>query len=180
MAEGDILIAVLGGVLCLFGFTLYMAGLRVLGLILGGGLGALIAAIVNALTDLDQTTSLVLFIGLVVVGAGIGFYFIKVAHRFLILLIGGGLGFALARSVLADFGGMWAEPWVPIVAVVVGAVLFSVLFRYAIILITVFAGAHLLYQATGRTWVWLVAAGVGFLVQIGAFQRLGLGRRARG
>jgi len=179
MTIETILLAVLGGALCLFGFALYMGTIRLIGLTLGGILGALAGAIVADLANLEGTSALLAIVIGVVIGAIAGWFLIVLAQRILIILAGIGLGFYVGRTLVAGLGGIWAQPWVPVVAAVIGGLLFALLWKYAIILVTVLAGAFLLYQVFQKAWVWVAAVVVGLVVQFGAYTGLGLHRRAR-
>lgn len=173
----NILTGLIGALLSLFGFALYMGGIQLIGLFLGGSLGGLVGAIIANVAELAGGLSLLIVLGAVLLGALLGWFLINAAHRLLVVLIGIGVGFYWGRTFLADLGGIWAEPWMPFVAAILGAILFVFLWRYAVILVTTLVGASLLYQATGLGWVWLVTLIVGLIVQISAFTRLGLRRR---
>lgn len=177
MTAGTILTALLGGALCLFGFAIYMGTVHLIGLALGGSLGALIGALVADVAKLEGVTALLVVVGAAVIGAIAGWFLLDLAQRLIIILVGVGVGLYVGRTLVADFGGAWAQPWVPLVTAVIGALLFALLWRYAIILVTVIAGASLLYQVAPRAWVWIVAVAVGLVVQFSAFTGLGLHRR---
>lgn len=178
MTLETILMVVLGGALCLFGFALYMGTIRLIGLTLGAILGALAGAIVADLAKLEGATALLALVAGAVIGAIAGWFLIALAQRILIILAGIGLGLYLGRTLVAGLGGIWAQPWVPLVTAVIGGLLLALLWKYAIILVTVLAGASLLYQVFQKTWVWVAAVVVGLLVQFGAYAGLGLHRRA--
>lgn len=179
MSVGTILIAVLGGALCLFGFALYMGTVHLIGLAIGGILGAVIGAIVADLARFDATAALLALVAGAVIGAIVGWFLLDLAQRILIILVGIGLGFQAGRTLVADLGGVWAQPWVPLVTAVIGAILFAVLWKHAVILVTVLAGASLLYQVFQKTWVWIAAVAIGLVVQFSAYTGFGLHRRAR-
>lgn len=180
MTAGTILTALLGGALCLFGFALYMGTIHLIGLVLGGSLGALIGAIVVDVAKMEGLTALLIVVAAAAIGAIVGWFLLALAQRIVIVLLGIGAGLYVGRTLVADLGGSWAQPWVPFVAAVIGALLFALLWRYAIILVTVVAGASLLYQVVPRVWVWILALAVGLVVQFSAFTGLGLHRRSAG
>ncbi len=175
----ETLIYGVGGVLlCLFGFSLYMAGLRAVGMFLGGSIGALIGLVAVYLTHSVSPTSLFIILGAALFGMIMGASLLKGINGILALVLGAGLGFFLGKTVLPSFGPAWSQPWVPFAAGAAGAVLSGLLFRYIIILVTSGGGAYLLFLATNRqTWVLLVAFAIGLLVQIGLFHRLGLHKK---
>jgi hypothetical protein len=183
----SLIAGIIGAILCLFGFTLYMAGLRVLGMFLGGTIGALVGFIISYYAVREGgVTAIIIILAGAVAGIFLGWRFLKAIHGVVVFIIGGGFGFFLARSVLApSFGGIWEEPWMPFAAAVVGGILFTVLFRYVIILVTAAFGAYLIFYAaspaTGAKpwWVFVIAFLVGLLVQLGLFHRLGLHKRVR-
>jgi hypothetical protein len=175
--DSDLVMALLGGVLCLFGFTLYMGGLRVLGFFLGGSVAGVIALVATYLAGTSRNTTLIVLVAAVVIGGALGYRFLKTLQRFVIFLIGAGLGYLLAKSVLPTLGPMWTETWVPIASALICGVAAFLLFRYIIILVTAGIGSYLLFQVTGHAWVMFLSFAAGLLVQIGAFRRLGLGKR---
>lgn len=179
VSDSNVLTGLAGGVLCLFGFSLYMGGLRIVGMFLGGSIGGLIGLVIAYTANLEGGTALLVFAIAALIGAALGWRFLQTLHRFLILLIGAGLGFLLGQFVLPDLGGMWAEPWVPFASVIAGAILFSFLFRYIIILVTSAVGSYLLFQATELSWVMALAFAIGLVVQIAAFHGLNLDRRVQ-
>jgi hypothetical protein len=179
MTIETILMVVLGGALCLFGFALYMGTIHLIGLVLGGILGAVAGATIADLAKLEGTTALLALVGGALIGAIVGWFLFELAQRILIILVGIGLGLYVGRTLVAGLGGTWAQPWVPLVTAVIGGLLFALLWKYAIILVTVMVGASLLYQVFQKTWVWVAAVAVGLVVQFGAYIGLGLHRRAR-
>ncbi len=176
----------LGAILCLFGFSFYMAGLRVVGMFLGGTIGALVGFVISYFSNFVGTTALIVILAAAVAGIFLGWRFLKAIHGAIVFVVGAGFGFFLTRSVLApSFQGIWEEPWMPFAAAVVAGILFAALFRYVIILVTAAFGAYLIFQAASPAtgdkplWVFVVAFFVGLLVQLGLFHRLGLHKRVR-
>jgi hypothetical protein len=182
MDHPQLLLLVLGALLCLFGFSLYMGSLKLVGLVLGGTFGALLGLIAAYLGHIqERTTVWIIVLGAALLGAAFGWFFLRTLNRFLILLIGAGLGYVMGRYVLdSGAGGPWGEPWMPFALALAGGVAAALLYRYIIILATVVLGSFLIFQATGNTYLMAIAFLVGLLVQVGFFRRLGLGQRARG
>ena len=177
-ANPSLLTGLFGAALCLFGFVLYWGGLKMLGFFLGGSVGLLVGTIIAYVADLESTVTLAVIVIGLIVGAALGWRFIKTLQRVIVFLIGLGLGFLVGKYVLPGFGEAWTEPWVSLAAPFVGGILSLLLFRYIIILVTVSIGSYLLYQATGQPWVSSLAFAIGLLVQIGAFHGLGLDKKA--
>ncbi|MGB9722759.1 MAG: hypothetical protein ACP5OO_01680 [Chloroflexia bacterium] len=176
----QLLQGLLGAVLCLAGFSLYWGGLRVVGMFLGGTVGLLIGLIVAYLTHLERSWALLVAIAAALVGMAVGWSILRTLHAVLVFLIGAGLGFLLTQQVLApDYDGIWTASWMPWATAVAGGILMGLCFRYVIILVTTAFGAYLIYQATGRLWVAVLALVVGLAWQIGLFHRLGVSKRVR-
>jgi hypothetical protein len=178
--NSSLVLGLLGGVLCLFGFTLYWGGLPLVGMFMGGSIGALIGIIIAYLTRMDSTLALVISVFLAVIGMGIGWRLLRGAHGFLVFVIGACLGYLVVKTILAPYyDGVWSALWMPFASIVVGGLLGFVLFRYVIILVTSAIGAYLIYQAVGQPWVMFVAFFIGLLAQVGLFYRFGLHRKVR-
>jgi hypothetical protein len=176
----SVLLGLLGALLCVFGFSLYWGGLRVLAMFVGGSVGAVLGIIIAYVARPERTVSIIIILAIAVIGMFIGWRLLRGGHGFLVLIIGAVLGYLLDKAVLAPYyGGFWAQSWVPFAAAVVGGVLFSLLFRYIIILVTCAVGAYLLFQAVGQPWVLFVAFFGGLLVQVGLFHRMGLHRKVQ-
>lgn len=182
MDNPQLLLGILGALLCLFGFSLYMGSLKLVGMVLGGTFGALAGLIGAYIGHIqDRTTVLIIALGAALLGAAIGWRFLRSLNRFLILLIGAGLGYVVGRYVLdSGAGGIWSEPWVPFALALAGGIAAALFYRYIIILATVTLGAFLIFQASRSTYLMVAAFLIGLLFQAGLFRRLGLGRRARG
>jgi hypothetical protein len=180
MINTAVVYALLGVVLCLFGFALYWGGMRLVGMFMGGSIAALVGIILAYVTGMERTLALAIIAILGLVGIGVGWRLFKGAHGFLVFIIGAGLGYLIVKVVLAPYyGGVWAQPWMPVVSIVAGGVLGLLLFRYVIILVTSAAGAYLLYLSTNQPWILFVAFFVGLLAQIGLFHRFRLNRKVR-
>lgn len=174
----NLLLAILGGVLCLFGFTLYWGGVRLVGIFLGGSAGAVVALLASYAARLDRTMTVILVVVLALIGMGIGWRLLRKLHGVVVFFLGAGLGYLLARSVLAPaYDGVWATPWMPFAAALVAGVVGSFLFRYVIILVTAAFGSYLIYQAVGQPWAMAVAFIVGILAQVGVFHGTGLHKK---
>lgn len=176
--NSSLVTGLIGGVLCLFGFVLYWGGLKVLALFLGGSVGALLATAIAYIAELDSTVTLAVMGLGALLGAVLGWRFIKAMHRVIVFLIGAGLGFLAGKYILPGFGEAWTASWIPLASPLIGGVLAVLLFRYIIILVTAAVGSFMLYQATNLGWVMGLAFAIGLLVQIGAFHGLGLNKRA--
>ncbi len=179
--DSSLATGLIGALLCLFGFSLYMGGLRVFGLFLGGAAGMLIGlALAYFLFPGGGSTAPVVILVAAVIGMGLGLRAVKSVHGVLVFLIGLGLFFFLGQVVLRPYGGIWAEPWMPFALAIVGGVVSTVLFRYVIIFVTAAVGAYLIYQVSGQgPWVLLLAFSLGLLIQLGLFHRLGLNKRVK-
>lgn len=175
-------LGLLGGLLCLFGFSLYWGGLRVMGMFLGGMVGALVGLIIGYVAfPYDRTIDILLIVGLAFLGIALGWRLLQTMHVVLVFLLGVGLGYLLGWKVFSGFGGVWAASWMPFATALAGGILATFLFRYVIIVVTCAVGSYLIYQAAGGTaqtfWVLPTCFLVGLLVQMGLFHRLGLGTR---
>jgi len=180
--DWSLLLGILGGLFCLFGFSLYWGGLRVLGMFLGGTVGALVGVVIAYVAfPYDRAIDIAIIVGLAFLGIGLGWRLLRALHGVLVFLIGVGLGYLLAWKVLADLGGIWAARWMPFAMAVAGGILATLLFRYVIIVVTCALGSFLIYQAAGGTtqvfWVLPVSFFIGMLIQLGVFHRLNLGSR---
>ncbi|MGC8873106.1 MAG: hypothetical protein ACP5SI_01490 [Chloroflexia bacterium] len=182
MDNPQLLLGILGALLCLFGFSLYMGSLKLVGMVLGGSFGALAGLIGAYLGHIqDRTTVLIIALGGALLGMAIGWRFLRTLNRFLILLIGAGLGYVLGRYALdSGAGGFWSEPWVPFACALAGGIAAALLYRYIIILVTVVIGSLLIFQVSRNIYIAGIAFLIGLLVQVGLFRRLGLARRTRG
>jgi hypothetical protein len=181
MGNPDLLLGLLGAALCLFGFSLYMGGLKVVGMFLGGSFGALVGLIIAYVGRLQETNRpAVLIIALAgfLVGAALGWRFLRALNRFIIILIGAGLGYVLGRLLASsDLGGIWSQPWMPFAMALAGGVAAALLYRYIIIIATAALGSYLLFQSTGKAWVMVLAFVLGLAIQAGLFHGLGLRTR---
>lgn len=182
--DWSLVLGISGGLLCLFGFSLYLGGLRMLGMFLGGTVGALIGVVIAYIAfPYDRTIDIIIILGLAFLGIGVGWRLLRAAHGVLVFLIGVGLGYLLAWKVLAEFGGIWSARWMPFAMAAAGGILATLLFRYVIIVVTCAVGSFLIYQAAGGTaqvfWVLPISFFLGLLVQLGVFHRLRLGSRVR-
>jgi hypothetical protein len=169
----------LGALLCLFGFSLYYGGIRMIGIFLGGSVGLLIGTVISYIGQFEERlVTIAVVAGVALIGAGLGWRFLKTLQRVVIILIGAGAGF-LASELILPTEGIWGESWVPFASIVAGAVIFSLLFRYIIILVTAAIGSYLIYQASDLVWVMVFAFAIGVMVQIGAFHGLKLDKKVR-
>ncbi len=174
----NLLLGLLGGALCLFGFSLYWGGVRLVGIFLGGSAGAVVALIAAYAAKLDRTMTVILVIVVALVGMAIGWRLLRKLHGVIVFFLGAGLGYLLARVILApSYGGVWSTPWMPFAVALVGGVVGSFLFRYVIILATAALGAYLIYQAVDQPWVLAAAFIIGTLAQVGAFHGTGLHKK---
>jgi hypothetical protein len=149
------------------------------GVFLGGSVGILIGTVISYIGQFEERlVTIAVVAGVALLGAALGWRFLKSLQRVVIILIGAGMGFLASRLILPT-EGIWAESWVPLASTVAGAVLFSILFRYIIILVTAAIGAYLIYQATDLTWVMIFAFAIGVMVQIGAFHGLKLDKKVK-
>jgi hypothetical protein len=101
-----------GLVLCLFGWTFYWAGLRAVGVGLGGTLGALVGLFIGV-TGGWIGWELALTVCGAVVGAILGFFLIKQVHFIVFFLLGALGGVACARvtfALVAGFGPIQESP----------------------------------------------------------------------
>ena len=141
---------VAGLVLCLFGWTAYWAGLRLLGAMCGALAGGGVAFVAFLFVENDQW----LFAGCAgaaVIGAVLGVLIIKRAHYFLFFVTGAVLGLAGAWTLQAQWHA-WFEEHVPegtgrllyfAGATVVGGLLLVLAHRLVVILLTALAGTGL-------------------------------------
>jgi len=141
----------------------------------------LVGVIISFIARLDnRTTVLIIALAGFLIGAALGWRFLRALNRFLIILIGAGMGYVLGKLLAGSgLGGAWNQPWTPFAMALAGGVAAALLYRYIIIIATTALGSYLLLQATGRPWVMVVAFVVGLAVQAGLFHRLGLRRRTR-
>jgi len=173
----------IGLVLCLFGWTLYWAGLHLVGAVLGAITAAGIAAAALVFTDNDRwllAGSLLAALG----GAFAGVFLIKRAHYLLFFVLGAVLGLATAWSVDAYYGD-WLRAHLPGQAgrafyfgafSLVGGLVFLVLNRIVIIIMTSLAGSTLFalgLPSRYAIWLFLPLLFGSLLLQTGVLAALG-------
>ncbi len=174
----DLIIGGLGVVLCLFGFSLYWGGMRLVGFFVGGTIGALVGLLIAYIGNFERLLTLAVIGVAGLIGAALGWRLVRTLHRVVIFLLGAGAGFLVGEYLLPAQG--LTEPWVPLVSTVAGGLLAVLLLRYIIILVTSAIGAYLLFQATGeQVWVLAFALVLGVMIQIGLFHGLKLDRKVR-
>lgn len=148
---------VIGLVLCLFGWTIYWAGLR----LLGATCGAVVAAALTFVGFLfieDQRWLLTGCAVAGVIGAVLGVFIITRAHYFLFFMTGAVLGLAGAWTLQASHVD-WFEEHIPagigetlyyVGGTVVGGLLLVLAHRLVVILLTALAGTAVF--ALGIPW----------------------------
>ena len=193
MAETISIPEILTGVaLCLLGWTLYWIGLHAIGVAAGGALGALIGMAVSAIFDPQGEWTLPIMALCGGLGALVGVFVIKKAHRlvfFIVGLLAGGMAanitwpsvlHALGDSLSADYHLVARWVFAAVMAVFCGFLMvpFS---HYLIIIATSIIGSMLLVlnldpAYTGPGLVFFFVASL--LIQTLSLRRLG-GRRPR-
>jgi hypothetical protein len=172
-----------GLVLCLFGWTLYWTGLRLVGAACGALLGA---ACVGALLLLQEDSQwFVIGMGAgAAVGAVLGLFLIKRAHFFLFFVAGAVLGLAIAWFV-EDWQREWLSEHLPgavgraiyyALCSLAGGVLLLLAHRVVVIVLTAVVGAGLLalgMPSKYAVWLFLPILLGSMLLQMGILSALG-------
>lgn len=179
----ELLQLVLGLGLCLFGWLFYWGGIHVLGAVLGAALGVALGWLVVRAGELGAGVETVLAIG-GALGAIAGVFLIRQLHRGFFLIVGALAGLVLGLQAVVllreaghAFNGI--KPLGAIIGIGGGAVLFLLLSRHIIILITSFIGALLTagaYAVSEPFLVFLASLFGGLIVQTGAVKYFGFRR----
>lgn len=175
----------LGILLCLFGWVCYWGGLHVLGGLVGISLAVSLAWIFVRAGEMGSASQ-VIYIVAAVIGAVLGIILLRQIHYGFFLLVGGMIGLVIGLQVgvlLAEqefAATAWLKPASGGIGAIAGALLFLLLSRHIIILITSAMGA--VFTATAYTYrdpllILLIALFLGLIVQTGIVRYLGLGRK---
>jgi len=174
-----------GLVLCLFGWVLYWAGLRLLGALCGAIAAAALAVVVVLFGGWDRWLWLAAGIAAVVGAAG-GVYLITRAHYLLFFITGAVAGMVCAWVIEAAHGE-WVQEHLPMSGDV-GRVLYYVIFtlaggllvllahRMVVILLTALLGTILFVLGIPpryAVWLFLPVFLASLLVQTGILKALG-------
>ena len=179
-----------GLVLCLFGWVLYWAGLRLLGAVCGAIAAAALATVVVLFGGWDRWLWLAAGIA-AVVGAVGGVYLIKRAHYFLFFIMGAVAGLACAWVIEAA-QIEWVQNHVPlsgdlgralyyIVFTLAGGLLVLLAHRMVVIMLTSLSGTVLFILGIPpryAVWLFLPVFLGSFLVQTGILRSLGIDKPA--
>jgi hypothetical protein len=176
-------LVIAGLVLCLFGWTLYWTGLRLVGAACGALLGA---ACVGALLLLQEDNRWFL-IGTgagAAVGAVLGLFLIKRAHYFVFFVAGAVLGLAAAWFV-EDWQREWLTEYLPgavgraiyyALCSLAGGLLLLLAHRVVVIVLTAVAGSALFalgIPSQYAVWLFLPVLLGSMLLQMGILSALG-------
>lgn len=174
---------IIGLALCLFGWTLYWAGLRLMGAVSGAIAATVLAWIAIILFGGDQW----LWIGCVVaavLGAIAGVFLIKRAHYFLFFLVGAVVGLAAAWVleaayrdwIEAHFSGEIGRTLYYAAVTLAGGMLVLLAHRMVVIILTAFGGTVLFALGVPKdytVWLFLPIFFGSVLVQAGILSALG-------
>lgn len=172
----DIVALVCGALFLFAGFALYRFTLTLAGVIIGGGLGLVVAQhIIPQLGDPTTLQQWLVRLGSIVMGILLGIILVRFVNWLLLFLVGGAISagiFFLVASALKDSDSdniallAFGTP----VAGVIGGLLTALLSRYLIAIATAIIGTTLIMQATAWPWDGLPAIPLfllGLVVQLG-------------
>lgn len=175
---------IIGLILCLFGWTLYWVGLRLLGAFCGAVGGGILGGMVCLIAEVPQWAAWAAAGG-GILGAALGVYLIKRAHYLLFFVVGALLGLATAYTAETLYGD-WLARYLPegqtgrlaffAASSLLAGLLVLVLHRFVVIGLTSFIGTALFalgIPAQYATWVVLPLFLGSFLLQVGALAALG-------
>ena len=174
---------IIGLALCLFGWTLYWAGLRLMGAVSGAIAATVLAWIAIILFGGDQW----LWIGCAVaavLGAVAGTFLIKRAHYFLFFIVGAVVGLAAAWVleaayrdwIEAHFSGEIGRILYYSAVTLAGGLLVLLAHRMVVIILTAFGGTVLFALGVPKdyaVWLFLPIFFGSVLVQAGILSALG-------
>lgn len=176
-ANIDWLLVIVGALFTLLGGLIYFLSLRLIGLLIGGGVGMLLAVAIAAGLDLGDVPSAILLVAGFVLGAIVGAVIARFAHKALFFLLGaavGGAGAFAFGNALREGGATFMESdlilafGVVLIAILAG-VLAAVLDWFLVAFGTAVIGAALIME--GVRWQWgawpfLVLVILGLIVQM--------------
>lgn len=155
----------------LLGILLLFFGRKTFWLFVGAVAFALVMSVAPRFFPHEQSTIFYVAVAVGALACALGYFIQKVALRVAGFLAGGYLFFSLWEQHAADAEIAW---WIPFaVGGVLGALLLSFLFEWALIILSSLTGAYLISQSLNvseslKLGLLIVLAGFGMLVQVKA------------
>lgn len=174
-------IACIGLALGLFGWTIYWAGLPLIGAIVGAGAGGSLAYVLTGFVDSRTAMWVILVTGLIL-GAVAGMGLIRAMQYYMFFIVGALLGGSLTWSGMEVFElhahvaqwGVWAPILIVFIGALLGALILMRLRRFVIAIVTAFMGATLVdvaFPYIDAPLVFPIALAVFLAVQCGMVHR---------